>query len=380
MPASASSCSTTSRPASTGRCRSGAARSSATPATRPAVAALHRRAPRRRRSSISPPRSWCPNSVADPLGYYRNNTVNSRALIESAVKGGVQPFHLLLDRRGLRQSRRGAGRARTIRPMPMSPYGSSKLMTEIMLRDAGAAHGLALRDPALLQRRRRRSALRTGQSTKGATHLIKVAVETALGPRPKMEVFGTDYPTPDGTCIRDYIHVSRSRARAFRRARLSARRRRLGHAQLRLRPRLFGARGDRHGQARVRRRFPGRVRRRRARAIRRRSWRRPTASAPRSAGSRSSTISPRSSRMRSPGSASSRMPAQTADARREAPRDASSALEQSRDFGLNKSGLSGQGTPRPWKPAATRTPHARIVLPKSCSLTATARPPWSGAC
>jgi UDP-glucose 4-epimerase len=90
----------------------------------------------------------------------------------------------------------------------MSPYGSSKLMTEIMLRDAGIAHGLnhvilryfnvAGADPKL----------RTGQSTKGATHLIKVAVETALGMRPQIEVFGTDYETPDGTCQRDYIHVS----------------------------------------------------------------------------------------------------------------------------------------------------------------------------
>ncbi len=91
---------------------------------------------------------------------------------------------------------------------PMSPYGSSKLMTEIMLRDAGMAHGLdyiilryfnvAGADPSL----------RTGQSTRGAIYLIKVAVETALGKRPKMEVFGTDYPTSDGTCIRDYIHVA----------------------------------------------------------------------------------------------------------------------------------------------------------------------------
>jgi UDP-glucose 4-epimerase len=91
---------------------------------------------------------------------------------------------------------------------PLSPYGWSKLMTEIMLRDAGAAHGLrhgilryfnvAGADPLG----------RTGQSTKGATHLIKVAVETALGLRPTIDVFGTDYPTPDGTCIRDYIHVS----------------------------------------------------------------------------------------------------------------------------------------------------------------------------
>jgi UDP-glucose 4-epimerase len=91
---------------------------------------------------------------------------------------------------------------------PASPYGSSKLMTEIMLRDAGLAHGLryvilryfnvAGADP--LQR--------TGQSTRGATHLIKVATETALGRRAKMDIYGTDYPTPDGSCIRDYIHVS----------------------------------------------------------------------------------------------------------------------------------------------------------------------------
>ena len=89
----------------------------------------------------------------------------------------------------------------------MSPYGSSKLMTEIMLRDAGIAHGL---DYVILRYFNVAGAdpsLRTGQSTRGATHLIKVAVETALGRRPKMDVFGTDYPTPDGTCIRDYIHV-----------------------------------------------------------------------------------------------------------------------------------------------------------------------------
>jgi UDP-glucose 4-epimerase len=92
--------------------------------------------------------------------------------------------------------------------VPTSPYGSSKLMTEIMLRDAAIAHGLhyvilryfnvAGADPLG----------RAGQSTRGATHLIKVAVETALGLRPTLSVFGTDYPTPDGTCIRDYIHVS----------------------------------------------------------------------------------------------------------------------------------------------------------------------------
>ena len=148
-----------------------------------------------------------PDSVADPLGYYRNNTVNSRALIEAAVKGGVRHF-IFSSTAAVYGNPMRVPIAEDDPTVPMSPYGSSKLMTEIMLRDAGAAHGLRYRHPALFQRRRRRSDMRTGQSTKGATHLIKVAVETALGLRPKIEVFGTDYPTPDGTCIRDYIHVS----------------------------------------------------------------------------------------------------------------------------------------------------------------------------
>src|SRR3984885_4872670 len=148
-----------------------------------------------------------PDSVRDPLGYYRNNTVNSRALIETAVKGGVR--HFIFSSTAAVYGNPARVPVREDDPtIPMSPYGSSKLMTEIMLRDAGAAHGLrhvilryfnvAGADPLG----------RTGQSTKGATHLIKVAVETALGMRPQIEVFGTDYPTPDGTCIRDYIHVS----------------------------------------------------------------------------------------------------------------------------------------------------------------------------
>jgi UDP-glucose 4-epimerase len=148
-----------------------------------------------------------PDSVSDPLGYYRNNTANSRALIECAVKGGVRRFIFS-------STAAVYGNPATI-PIgeddptcPMSPYGSSKLMTEIMLRDAGAAHRL---DTVILRYFNVAGAdpkLRTGQSTKGATHLIKVAVETALGKRAKIDVFGTDYPTPDGTCIRDYIHVS----------------------------------------------------------------------------------------------------------------------------------------------------------------------------
>ena len=148
-----------------------------------------------------------PDSVADPLGSYRNNTANSRALMECAVKGGVKRF-IFSSTAAVYGNPDRVPVSEDDPVKPMSPYGSSKLMTEIMLRDAGAAHGLdhvilryfnvAGADPAL----------RTGQSTKGATHLIKVAVETALGQRAKMQVFGTDYPTPDGTCVRDYIHVS----------------------------------------------------------------------------------------------------------------------------------------------------------------------------
>ncbi len=148
-----------------------------------------------------------PDSIRDPLGYYRNNTVNSRALIETAIRAGVRHFIFSSTAAVYGNPERVPVREDDA-TVPTSPYGSSKLMTEIMLRDAGIAHGLrhvilryfnvAGADPLG----------RAGQSTKGATHLIKVAVETALGQRPKMEVFGTEYPTPDGTCIRDYIHVS----------------------------------------------------------------------------------------------------------------------------------------------------------------------------
>jgi UDP-glucose 4-epimerase len=148
-----------------------------------------------------------PDSVADPLGYYRNNTVNSRALIETAIKAGVRHFIF---------SSTAAVYGNPLRipineddvTIPMSPYGSSKLMTEIMLRDAGAAHGLSYLILRYFNVAGADPLMRTGQSTKGATHLIKVAVETVLGLRPMIEVFGTDYETPDGTCIRDYIHVS----------------------------------------------------------------------------------------------------------------------------------------------------------------------------
>jgi len=148
-----------------------------------------------------------PDSVRDPLGYYRNNTANSRALIECAVKSGIRRF-IFSSTAAVYGNPATIPVPENAPTQPISPYGWSKLMTEIMLGDAGRAHGLnhvilryfnvAGADPKN----------RTGQSSPAATHLIKVAAEAALGLRPKLQVFGTDYPTPDGTCIRDYIHVS----------------------------------------------------------------------------------------------------------------------------------------------------------------------------
>jgi UDP-glucose 4-epimerase len=148
-----------------------------------------------------------PESVENPLLYYGNNTVATHALVSAAVAGGVKhilfsstaavygaPERVPIDEEDTKQ--------------PINPYGASKLMTEWMLRDSSAAYDLnygALRyfnvsgaDPEL----------RSGQIGKGSTHLIKVAVEAATGKRDHIDVFGTDYSTPDGTCIRDYIHVS----------------------------------------------------------------------------------------------------------------------------------------------------------------------------
>ena len=149
-----------------------------------------------------------PESMRDPLGYYRNNTANSRVLIEAAVKGGVRHF-IFSSTAAVYGDPARVPIAEDDPTSPMSPYGWSKLMTEIMLRDAGAAHGLRPCGASLLQRRRRRSmGGGPGLSTAGATHLLKVAVEAALGRRERIEIYGTDYATPDGTCIRDYIHVS----------------------------------------------------------------------------------------------------------------------------------------------------------------------------
>jgi UDP-glucose 4-epimerase len=148
-----------------------------------------------------------PDSVADPLGYYRNNTMNSRALLETAVKSGVRQF-IFSSTAAVYGNATSVPLDEAAPLRPMSPYGTSKLMTEMMLRDVGLAHDLKYIILRYFNVAGSDPELRTGQSTNGATHLIKVAVETALGLRPKIDVYGNDYETPDGTCIRDYIHVS----------------------------------------------------------------------------------------------------------------------------------------------------------------------------
>ena len=149
-----------------------------------------------------------PDSVRKPLSYYENNTGKTRTLIAAALEAGIRT--MIFSSTAAVYGANGIERPirETDPVMPQTPYGMSKLMSEMMLQDAAIAHDLryvALRyfnvagaDPDL----------RTGQSTQNASHLIKAAVETATGKRRRMDVYGTDYPTPDGTGVRDFIHVS----------------------------------------------------------------------------------------------------------------------------------------------------------------------------
>ena len=148
-----------------------------------------------------------PESVSDPLGYYLNNTVKSRAVIESAVRTGVSNF-IFSSTAAVYGTPAKIPVEEDAATLPESPYGTSKLMTELMLRDTAAAHPFRYTALRYFNVSGADPRMRTGQSTKGATHLIKVASEAATGKRDFMEVYGTDYPTPDGTCLRDYIHVS----------------------------------------------------------------------------------------------------------------------------------------------------------------------------
>ncbi len=148
-----------------------------------------------------------PESVADPLGYYLNNASNARTLIETAIRGRVKTF--IFSSTAAVYGETSSEPVSEESPLgPISPYGRSKLMVEWMLEDASRAYDfryVALRyfnvagaDPQG----------RLGQSTPKATHLVKRGVQTALGVHPRMEIFGQDYPTRDGTCVRDYIQVT----------------------------------------------------------------------------------------------------------------------------------------------------------------------------
>jgi UDP-glucose 4-epimerase len=148
-----------------------------------------------------------PDSVRAPLSYYRNNTVNSHALIECAVNSGVRHF-IFSSTAAVYGNPPEIPVSEDAPKIPISPYGWSKFVTEIILRDTSHAHGLGHMILRYFNVAGADPQGRSGQSTRAATHLIKVAAETALGLRPKLEVYGTDYSTPDGTCIRDYIHVS----------------------------------------------------------------------------------------------------------------------------------------------------------------------------
>lgn len=148
-----------------------------------------------------------PESVENPLKYYLNNTVNTTHLIHACIRHGVQRF-IFSSTAAVYGEPEQVPVAETTPPAPINPYGTSKMMSEIVLADAGLAHpdfkyiilryfnvaGASLDNTI-------------GQSFPNATHLIKVAAETAVGRRHSMQIFGTDYKTPDGTCIRDYIHV-----------------------------------------------------------------------------------------------------------------------------------------------------------------------------
>jgi UDP-glucose 4-epimerase len=148
-----------------------------------------------------------PDSVSDPLGYYLANTVKTRALVETAVRSGVR--HVIFSSTAAVYGEPATVPVpETLATNPINPYGRSKLMSEWMIEDAARAHGFSYVILRYFNVAGADPRGRSGQSTPDATHLIKVATQAALGRRGHMDVFGTDYPTPDGSCLRDYIQVS----------------------------------------------------------------------------------------------------------------------------------------------------------------------------
>lgn len=148
-----------------------------------------------------------PESVTDPLSYYENNTGKTRTLLQAVVDTRIP--HFIFSSTAAVYGNQGLDPiGEDAIALPESPYGRSKLMTEWMLADASRAYDLSYTALRYFNVAGADPRGRTGQSTAGATHLIKVACEAALGKRESISVFGTDYDTPDGTCLRDYIHVS----------------------------------------------------------------------------------------------------------------------------------------------------------------------------
>jgi UDP-glucose 4-epimerase len=148
-----------------------------------------------------------PDSVADPLAYYENNTVNTRALIACAIAHKI-PHFVFSSTAAVYGEPEIVPIAEGQPTSPINPYGRSKLMVEWMLGDAAKAHPISYAALRYFNVAGADPRGRAGQSGRNATHLIKIAVQAALGKRAGMDVWGTDYPTPDGSCIRDYVHVS----------------------------------------------------------------------------------------------------------------------------------------------------------------------------
>jgi UDP-glucose 4-epimerase len=148
-----------------------------------------------------------PDSLRDPLGYYRNNTMTTRNLLNAAVRCNVRRF-IFSSTAAVYGNSDQVPVPEEAPTCPLSPYGMSKLMTEIMLHDVAAAHGLRYVVLRYFNVAGADPDARIGLATAGATHLLKIAVEAATGQRAKIDVFGTDYPTADGSCIRDFIHVA----------------------------------------------------------------------------------------------------------------------------------------------------------------------------
>lgn len=148
-----------------------------------------------------------PESIVDPLKYYANNTGTTRNLLQAAVLAGIDKF--IFSSTAAVYGMTGLDPVEEETPLqPISPYGRSKLMSEMMLADVAAAHPLRYGVLRYFNVAGADPMGRTGQATARATHLIKLACQTALGLRPVMDIYGTDYPTPDGTCLRDFIHIS----------------------------------------------------------------------------------------------------------------------------------------------------------------------------